>query len=104
MNDSFEKKVRAAAAAAWWVVLVGYALLLVTWVVYLALINDRPVWMLRMWGGDLVNQGRSWESIQTVSLWFMGVFKLFLWFLFLAALWLTLWAKQLRKAGGEGAN
>jgi hypothetical protein len=34
---------------------------------------------------------------QTVSLWFLGVFKLFLWFLLLVALWLTLWARQVRK-------
>jgi hypothetical protein len=100
MNDPFEKKVRAAAIAGWWVVLIGYALLLVTWVVYLGIMSARPAWLFTMWGqGDV-----SWAFVQTVSLWFLGVFKLFLWFLFLAALWLTLWARQLRKAGREGAK
>ncbi len=42
MNDPFEKKVRAAAVAGWWVILIGYALLLVTWVVYLAIMSARP--------------------------------------------------------------
>ena len=100
MNDPFEKKVRAAAVAGWWVILIGYALLLVTWVVYLAIMSARPAWLLTMWGqGDV-----SWALVQTVSLWFMGVFKLFMWFLFLVALWLTLWARQLRKLDRQGAK
>jgi hypothetical protein len=41
-------------------------------------------------------QDVSWDFMQTMSLWFLGVFKLFLWFLVLVALWLTLWARQLR--------
>jgi hypothetical protein len=94
MNDAFTKKVRAAAVAAWWVVLAGYALLIVTWAVYLVIVSARPAWLLSMWGQGEV----SWALVQTVSLWFMGVFKLLLWFLILGALWLTLWARQLRKA------
>ena len=60
----------------------------------------RPGWLLTMWGqGDV-----SWAFVQTVSLWFMGVFKLFMWFLFLVALWLTLWARQLRKLDRQGTK
>ena len=92
MNEAFEKKVRAAAVAGWWVILIGYALLTLTWGVYLALVSARPAWMLAMWGHDV-----SWDFMQTVSLWFLGVFKLFLWLLILVVLWLTLWARQLRK-------
>ena len=97
MNDPFEKKVKAAAVAAWWVVLIGYVLLTVVWLVYLALVTARPEWLLAMWG-----QNVTWDFMQTVSLWFMGVFKLFLWFLFLVALWLTLWARHLRKMDRQG--
>lgn len=92
MND-FEKKVRAAAVAGWWVVLIGYAFLTVIWLVYLAFVTARPNWLLAMWGQQV-----SWDFMQTLSLWFLGVFKLFLWLLLLLALWLTLWARQLRKA------
>jgi hypothetical protein len=99
MNDPFEKKVRAAAVAAWWVALIGYALLTLTWVVYLVFVSSRPAWMRAMWGPDV-----TWDFMQTVSLWFMGVFKLFLWFLFLVALWLTLWARQLRKLDRPGTK
>jgi hypothetical protein len=99
MNDVFEKKVRAAAVAGWWVVLIAYALLVVTWVVYLAIVSYRPAWLLTMWGGDV-----SWEFVQTVSLWFMGVFKLFIWLLILVVIWLTLWARQLRKLDQQGTK
>ena len=92
MNDPFEKKVRAAAVAGWWVILIGYALLTLTWVVYVVLVSAPPAWMLATWGQDV-----SWDFMQVVSLWFLGVFKLFLWFLLLVVLWLTLWARQLRK-------
>ncbi len=93
MNDPFEKRVRAAAVAGWWTVLAGYALLLLVWLVYLLILSAQPAWLLALWGGGDV----SWSFVQTVALWFLGAFKLFLWFLFLAALWLTLWARQMRK-------
>lgn len=53
MND-FVKKVRAAAVATWWTVLVGYALLTITWLVYLALVIARPEWLLTLWGGKSI--------------------------------------------------
>jgi hypothetical protein len=94
MNDPFEARVRAAAIAGWWVVLIAYALLLVTWIAYLVIMSARPAWLLAMWGqGDV-----SWAFVQTVWLWLMAIFKFFVWFLILAVLWLTLWARQLRKA------
>jgi hypothetical protein len=92
MNDPFEKKVRAAAIAGWWVILIGYALLTVPWVVYIVLVSARPAWMIAMWGQDV-----SWDFMQSVSHWFLGVFKLFIWMLFLVVLGLTLWARQLCK-------
>src|SRR6516165_5165047 len=67
MNDTFEKKVRAAAVAGWWVVLIAYAFLFVVWGVYLGLMSARPEWLLTMWGHGEVN----WGLVQTVSLWFM---------------------------------
>ena len=97
MNDPFERKVRAAAVAGWWVIVIGYALLLITWIAYLGIVSARPAWLLVMWGPDV-----SWDFLQTVSLWFMGVFKLSIWLLLLVVLWLTLWAKQLRQMDEQG--
>jgi hypothetical protein len=96
MNENFEKKVHAAAGALWWTVLIGYLLLTLVWLVYLLLVSARPAWLVGLWGQDI-----SWDFMQTMSLWFLGVFKLFLWFLFLAALWLTLWARRLRRTAGQ---
>ena len=53
MNEAFEKKVRAAAVAGWWVILIGYALLTLTWLVYLGVVTNRPAWLLAMWGGKM---------------------------------------------------
>jgi len=100
MNDLFEKKVRAAAVAGWWVVLIAYALLLVTWIAYLVIMSARPAWLLAMWGqGDV-----SWAFVQTVSLWFLAIFKFCIWVMILAVLWLTLWAGQLRKLDRHGTK
>jgi len=93
MNDLFERRVRAAAVAGWWVVVIGYALLTAIWLFYLALVSPRPAWLLAVWGGGDLD----WRFVQTLSLWFMGAFKLALWFLILVALWLTLWARELRR-------
>ncbi len=98
MNDPFEKKARAAAVAGWWVILIGYALVTLTWAVYLALVSARPAWMRAMWGPDV-----SRDFMQMVSLWLLGVFKLLLWLLFLVVLWLTLWARQLRRLNKQPA-
>jgi hypothetical protein len=100
MNEPFEKKVRAAAIAGWWVILIGYGLLLLTWLAYLVIMSARPDWLLAMWGrGDV-----SWALLQTVWLWFMGVFKFFIWLLILVVVWLTLWARQLRKFDRQGTQ
>ena len=96
MNDTFEKKVRSAAVAGWWVVLVAAGFLTLVWLVYLAAMNTRPGWMLAMWGPD-VSRG----FFQNVCLWVMVIFKFCVWIMGLAALWLTLWARQMSKADRE---
>ena len=62
--------------------------------------SARPAWLLVMWGqGDV-----SWGFVQTVSLWFMAIYKFCVWLLILVVLWLTLWARQLRKADRQEAK
>jgi hypothetical protein len=96
MNDPFEKRVRAAAIAGWWVVVIAAGFLTLQWLVYLAVMNARPEWMLALCGPEV-----TWSLLQTVWFWIMVVFKLCVWLMALAALWLTLWARQLRKAEGR---
>lgn len=92
MNDEFEKRVRTAAIAGWWVVLIAVGFIVLQWIIYLAVMEAKPAWILSLWG-----PGMDWSFVQTVWFWGIAVFKLIMWLMVLIALWLTLWARQLRK-------
>ncbi len=96
MNDSFEKKVSAAAVAGWWMLLIAVGFLLIQWIAYLTIMSAQPSWLPPLWGPDV-----TYETISTVWFWAMAIFKVFLWLMALVALWLTLWARQLRKYAGN---
>jgi len=92
MNDVFEKRVRAAAVAVWWTLLVDVGFIVILWLLYLLVMSARPAFVLSLWGPDT-----TWAFVQTVWFWAIAVLKFCLWPLALLALWLTLWARQLRK-------
>ncbi len=92
MNDIFEKRVRAAAVAGWWTVLITVAFITLQWIVYLAVMSARPAWLLAMWG-----PGTDWPFVQQIWFWAIVVLKFVLWLMMLVVIWLTLWARQLRK-------
>ena len=97
MKDDFERKVQSAAVAGWWTVLVAVAVLVLQWVAYLIVTPSRPALValvLSAWGSD------SWPEVH--NLWMLGnvVLKIFVFILALPCLWLTLWARQLRKGRG----
>jgi hypothetical protein len=94
MNADFERKVQAAAIAGWWTVLVAAAVLVLQWVAYLVVMSSRPAFVLTLWGSD------SWLEVHNLWLLGTGVLKIFVFILALPCLWLTLWAKQLRKGRG----
>jgi uncharacterized membrane protein (Fun14 family) len=95
MNDVFQMRVRAAAVAGWWTLLIGVVFLSLQWLVYLAVMSHRPAWLLCLWGPET-----SWPLIQSVWFWATAILKLCLWLAALLVLWLTLWARQLRKRAG----
>jgi hypothetical protein len=95
MNDVFEQKVRAAAVALWWVVLFATAVLILHWTAYQTVMYIRPVWVLSMWGPN-----EDWAFVQIVWFWAVCVLKFIVWLMVLVALWLTLWARQLKKRLG----
>ena len=92
MNNDFERKVRGAGVAGWWTILAIAAVLIIQWVVYLIIISFRPAWFLSILGSSI-----SWEYVQHV--WFLGIvlMKIFMLVLAIPILWLTLWARELRK-------
>ena len=92
MNDVFQQRVRAAATAGWWTVLIAVTFLASGWIVFLVLMSARPSWLLWLFGS-----GVSWDYVQNVGFWVVSIFKMCIWLMALAVVWLTLWAKQLEK-------
>ncbi|HTU27054.1 MAG TPA: hypothetical protein VMF30_16725 [Pirellulales bacterium] len=91
MNDLFARRVHAAAVAAWWTWLAAVVFLSAAWLFFIRLIPNPPDWLVSLWAGF------STDAIQIVTLWVVGIFKMLLWLWAMAALWLTLWARQLEK-------
>ena len=92
MNEAFARRVRAAAVALWWTLLIAVGFITVQWLVYLAVVSARPAWLLAMWG-----PGADWDLVRAVWFWAVAVLKFVVWLAALVAIWLTLWARQLRK-------
>lgn len=92
MNDAFEKRVRAAAVAGWWTILVAVIFLTVQWFIYLAAMSTHPTWLLSWWG-----PGVEWPFVQNIWFWFLAAFKFCIWLTVALVLWLTFWARQLRR-------
>jgi hypothetical protein len=96
MNDIFEKRVRAAAVAGWWTLLIAVLFLTLQWIAYLFVTNARPEWVKDMWGPNI-----NWEFVQNLWFWVVAIFKMCVWLMALVVIWLTLWARQLRKYVGS---
>ncbi len=94
MHETLVRRVHAAALAGWWTLLVAVILLWVQWGIYLWEMNGRPAWVIAMLG-----TGVSWEYLQSLWLIFSTVFKMIIWVLALVVVWMTLWERQMRKAG-----
>ncbi len=99
MNDTFEKRVKAAAVAGWWIVLVACGFLMFLWLSYFTVLSTHPAWVLSMWG-----PGVDWPLVQSMWFWVMVAFEFCVWFMILAALWLTIWARQLRRLNGPATH
>ncbi len=92
MNDPFTTRVRAAAVAGWWTVLISIGFVLLLWGGYQVIISNKPFWLPRLWGPDV-----TWAEIQHLALWVIIAIRFTVWLLILVVLWLTLWARQLKK-------
>jgi len=96
MNDVFENRVRAAAVAGWWTLLIAVGFITLQWVIYVIAMSARPAWLLAMWGPDV-----DWAFVQRVWFWAIAFLKFSLWLMVFVLIWLTLWARQLRKQSGR---
>lgn len=91
MDELNYKKIRAAAVAGWWTLLVGVIFATVVWLWFLCMMRNTPAWLLALWG-EVPR-----ETVINVAVWIIGVFKLVLWTMFLLVIWLSIWARKLRK-------
>jgi hypothetical protein len=96
MNDPFERRVHAAAVAGWWTLLVAVIFITIQWIAYLFVMHEHPAELLSLWGPNL-----TWSEIQTIWIWAVAILKLCVWVMALLVIWLTLWARQLRKQAGR---
>jgi hypothetical protein len=92
MNDVFQKRVRAAAVAGWWTLLVAAIFLTIQWIVFLFIMKERPECV-----HDLLFAQLDWAFVQNVWFWMTAIFKLCVWVMALIVIWLSLWARQLKK-------
>ena len=53
----------------------------------------RPGWILTCCGGNV-----TWDTLQTLYLWFFGAIKMLLFVCLILVVWLTLWSRRLRRA------
>lgn len=94
MNEPLVKRVRDAAWATWMVLAILAVWMTVAYFFWLAVLHYRMEWVRFLWGGrDL-----TWSEMQWITLWFFGGFKLGLFAVLAAAIWLTLFARRLRRA------
>lgn len=94
MNGEFTKRLRAAVVAGWWTVAICWIFLTISWLIYMCIMHVQPEWLRTLWGGGPL----TWDGIQTICLWFFGIFKLVLWAMLMIVLFLTLWLRQLKRA------
>lgn len=91
MHDPFERRVQAAAVAGWWALLISIIALTLQWFLFRGVVTNPSHWIRSLWApfDD--------AEVIHVTLWLVAVWKLCLWILTSVVLWLTLWARQLRK-------
>jgi len=95
MDETGGKRLGAAVRAAWHTVLIWALWLTAAWLIWLGIIHAKPGWILALWGGG---DGLTWTGVQTVTIWFFGAFKVLLLVAVMITIWLTLYARRLKRA------
>lgn len=99
MNDSFDIKVRSAAIAGWWTLLIAIIFFLIQWIAYLVVVRAEPALVLTLWG-----PGATWLEVRNLWFTFLTGFKISIFLVAFILVWLTLWARQLRKSANAATT
>lgn len=93
MYDVFVKRLRAFVRAAWWTLLLWLVLLTGFWLIWLAMLHNRPEWVRLLWGGA----GMDWPQMHRIVTWSFGASKLAMLIFAMLTVCLTLWLRRLRR-------
>ena len=97
MNGTFAQRVRSAAVTGWWTILINMIWMTAAWLLWILLILPcKPSWVIDLWGGS---EFLDWQKIYDVFFTFMAVWKLILFVFLMVTIWLSLWARKLKKLG-----
>ena len=96
MSDQLATRVRSAATAGWWTILIAMIWMTAGWLLWVFwLLPCQPSWVITLWGGQ---EFLNWQDVYNVFFAFMAAWKLMLFALVLATIWLSLWARKLKRA------
>ncbi len=90
-NDLFQRRVARAAGAMWWTVLIAVIWVVLAWLSTLWIFNARAEWVARLW------YGIDWDTFRSIVISVIMTIRIILFVMILAAIWLSLWARGLRK-------
>jgi hypothetical protein len=97
MYNEFEHRIHTAAITGWWTLAIAAGIFLAQWVAYLLIVPAKPSWLLKMWG-----PGADWTQVKIWWFWGLAGFKVLLAIWAILLVWLTLWARELRKSKPTG--
>ncbi len=93
-TDPFQRRLATAVWAGWCTVLIWFAVMTFSWVIWLVFLHIKPDCVRFMWGGgDL-----KWATMQRMVLWFFGVFKMLLFAFLVVVMFLSFWLRRLKQA------
>ena len=92
-TSPFQRRLETAVWAGWCTVLIWFCVMTVSWLIWLVFLHARPGWVRYMWGGGSLR----WAAMQTMVLWFFGVFKMMMWAFLMVVVFLALWLRRLKQ-------
>lgn len=94
MSDTLAHRVRAAAIALWWTVLIAVVWVMAMWFLWMGALHNRPDLVVWAMGGSVTADQVHWVMIAAIM-----VARFFVLILILTAIWLSFWARRLRRLG-----
>ena len=96
MQSTFEQRLSSAVRAGWWTLLIALGVVLLQWIGTAMFISRQPAWFLRLWGPDM-----TWARIESMTMQFLLLFRLFVGAFATLLVWASLWSVMLKRRVSE---